>query len=271
MELYTDASSIGYGAVLVQIVNGRHHPVAYMSLRTTEVESRYHSYELETLAVVKAIKHFRQYLYGRKFKVITDCNALKASKFKKDLLPRIHRWWAFLQNYDFEIEYRKGQNLHHADFFSRNPNMESTINTLTRNTEWVQVEQRRDSDLRLLIDGVENYVLVDGVLKKRLTDSRFGNYEAIVVPKSFQWSLINSYHTALQHPGWEKTLCKFDRLLQRQTWSFGCISRLTKKIHVELIPNKNRATLEPIIQQNVRQNSYTMSFNVLSRARKSEK
>uniref|UniRef100_A0A2A4JDY6 ISXO2-like transposase domain-containing protein n=1 Tax=Heliothis virescens TaxID=7102 RepID=A0A2A4JDY6_HELVI len=49
------------------------------------------------------------------------------------------------------------------------------------------------------------------------------------------------------------------RLLQRQTWSFGCISRLTKKIHVELILNKNRATLDPIIQQNVRQNSYIMS------------
>ncbi|KAF9419654.1 hypothetical protein HW555_003932 [Spodoptera exigua] len=49
------------------------------------------------------------------------------------------------------------------------------------------------------------------------------------------------------------------RLLQRQTWSYGCISRLTKKIHVELIPNKNRATLDPIIQQNVRQNSYIMS------------
>ena len=47
------------------------------------------------------------------------------------------------------------------------------------------------------------------------------------------------------------------RLLQRQTWSFGCISRLTKKIHVE--PNKNRATLDKIIQDNVRPDSYIMS------------
>lgn len=230
IELYTDASSIGYGAVLVQIVNGRHHPVAYMSLRTTEVESRYHSYELETLAVVRAIKHFRQYLYGRKFKVITDCNALKASKFKKDLLPRIHRWWAFLQNYDFEIEYRKGNNLQHADFFSRNPCMESTINVMTRDTEWIQVEQRRDSNLRLLIDGivngnqVENYVLVDGVLKKCLNDPIFGNYEAIVVPKSFQWSLINSYHSSLQHTGWEKTLHKL-----RESYWFDKMSSIVRK------------------------------------------
>lgn len=95
-QLHTDASSLGFGAVLVQMNNGRQHIVAFMSMRTTEVESRYHSNELETLAVVRAVKHFRQYLYGRKFTVITDCNALKASKHNKDLLPRIHRWWAFL-------------------------------------------------------------------------------------------------------------------------------------------------------------------------------
>lgn len=83
IELYTDASSLALGSILVQVVNGRQHAVAYMSIRTTDVESRYHSYELETLAVVRAIKHFRQYLYGRSFKVITDCNALKASKNKK--------------------------------------------------------------------------------------------------------------------------------------------------------------------------------------------
>lgn len=83
IDLYTDASSLGYGAVLVQTIEGRRHPNAYMSQRTTDNESRYHSYELETLAVVRAIKHFRHYLYGRKFKVITDCNFLKASSHKK--------------------------------------------------------------------------------------------------------------------------------------------------------------------------------------------
>lgn len=49
------------------------------------------------------------------------------------------------------------------------------------------------------------------------------------------------------------------RLLQRQTWSFGCISRLTKKIHVELIQDKSRPTLDAIINANVRPSSYIMS------------
>ncbi|CAK1595076.1 unnamed protein product [Parnassius mnemosyne] len=94
IELHTDASSEGYGAVLIQKVNHLPHVIAYFSHRTTGAESRYHSYELETLAVVKAVEHFRHYLYGRKFTVFTDCSSLKASHSKKDLMPRVHRWWA---------------------------------------------------------------------------------------------------------------------------------------------------------------------------------
>lgn len=49
------------------------------------------------------------------------------------------------------------------------------------------------------------------------------------------------------------------RLLQRQTWVFGCISRITKKIHVELIPDKTRQTLDPIVVANVRPGTFIMS------------
>lgn len=35
------------------------HPVFYFSRRITEVEARYHSFELETLAIVYAVRRFR--------------------------------------------------------------------------------------------------------------------------------------------------------------------------------------------------------------------
>lgn len=138
IELHTDASSTGLGAILIQIQDGRQHVVAYMSMRTTEPESHYHSYELETLAIVRAIKHFRQYLYGRSFTIITDCNAIKSSSNKHELLPRIHRWWSFLQHYNFKIEYRQGCRMKHADFFSRNP---TTCINLAQNVDtWLKIE-----------------------------------------------------------------------------------------------------------------------------------
>lgn len=228
IELFTDASSLGFGAILVQIINGRQHVVAYFSMRTTDTESRYHSYELETLAVVRAIKHFRHFLYGRKFKVVTDCNALKASKHKQDLLPRIHRWWAYLQNFDFDIEYRKGERMQHADFLSRNPDPLS-VNLTTMNLEWLNIEQRRDGVLRPIIDDIHNgnqvpgYLLEDNVLKFEKQDETLGTQKLIVVPKAFQWSLINTFHTALKHLGWEKTLHKI-----QETYHFDKMTTIVR-------------------------------------------
>jgi len=64
----------------------------FYSHRTTDVESRYHSYELEILAIINSIKRFRVYLQGIKFKIVTDCNSVAMTLAKKDINPRIARW-----------------------------------------------------------------------------------------------------------------------------------------------------------------------------------
>ncbi|CAG4935168.1 unnamed protein product [Parnassius apollo] len=59
IEVHTDASSVRYGAILLQMHEGGHRRVvAYFSKLTQGAENRYHSYELETLAVVKSIAAF---------------------------------------------------------------------------------------------------------------------------------------------------------------------------------------------------------------------
>lgn len=74
-ELHCDASARGYGAVLLQRkADQKLHPIFYFSKRTTEVESRYHSYELETMAIIYALRRFRIYLQSIPFKILTDCN-----------------------------------------------------------------------------------------------------------------------------------------------------------------------------------------------------
>ncbi|CAH2226641.1 jg24697 [Pararge aegeria aegeria] len=213
IELHTDASSTGLGAVLIQLQNCQQHVVAYMSMRTTEPESHYHSYELETLAIIRAVKHFRQYLYGRSFTIITDCNAIKSSSSKRELLPRIHRWWSFLQQYDFKIEYRQGRRMKHADFFSRYP--KACINLAQNVDTWLKVEQRRDAELAKIIKKLENNDQIsDFRLNKLILEHCNDEQEPgckkwkKVVPKTYQWSIINAYHTALKHFGWEKTLSK---------------------------------------------------------------
>ena len=75
-ELHCDASATGFGAILLQRqADDTFKPISYYSQRTSATESRYHSFELECLAVVNAIKRYRVYLHGLKFKVITDCDS----------------------------------------------------------------------------------------------------------------------------------------------------------------------------------------------------
>ena len=115
--LQCDASQHGLGACLMQ--NGQ--PVAYASRSLTETECNYVQMEKELLAIVFGVEKFESYLYGRKFKVETDHKPLE-SILKKSLLSapkRLQRMMLRLQNFDFEVEYKKGTLLHLADTLSR--------------------------------------------------------------------------------------------------------------------------------------------------------
>ena len=83
-ELHTDTSQDGLAAMLLQksTRDNQWHPVYYSSKKTNDAERRYTSYELEVLAVVEALKMFRVYLLGIKFKILTDCAAFQMTMSK---------------------------------------------------------------------------------------------------------------------------------------------------------------------------------------------
>ncbi|KAK9687546.1 RNase H-like domain found in reverse transcriptase [Popillia japonica] len=83
IEVHTDASTKGYGAVLLQKYEDGFHPVYYFSGKTTETESKYHRFDLEMLAIIKALEKSRVYLLGKRFTLVTDCNSLKLSLKKR--------------------------------------------------------------------------------------------------------------------------------------------------------------------------------------------
>lgn len=83
-EVHTDACKFGVAGILFQKqVRGKMTVVSYYSRQTNAAEQRYHSYELEALAVVETLKKFRIYLIGKQFKLITDCSAVRACSTKK--------------------------------------------------------------------------------------------------------------------------------------------------------------------------------------------
>lgn len=73
----------------------------------------------ELLAVVDSVKSFRHYLYGRRFLIRTDHVSLKWLMSFRDLEGQLARWLERLQQYDFEIQHRKGEVHKNADGLSR--------------------------------------------------------------------------------------------------------------------------------------------------------
>ncbi|GFX08642.1 transposon Ty3-G Gag-Pol polyprotein [Trichonephila clavipes] len=104
LELHTDACKLGLGAVLLQQgEDGRFYPIHYMSKKTFIQEEKLCSYELEVLAVIEALKKFRNYLLGRKFRIQTDCAAFAKTLDKKELTPKTARRSVFLTDFDYEV------------------------------------------------------------------------------------------------------------------------------------------------------------------------
>ena len=85
----TDASNCGMGAVLSQRPAGKDLPVAYASCSLNSAETQYTTSEKELLTVVWATKYFRLYLYGRRFKAVSDHKSLVWVMNGEDLGSRL--------------------------------------------------------------------------------------------------------------------------------------------------------------------------------------
>lgn len=126
----TDASNYAVGAVLSQGPIGKDKPIAYASRTLNRPEGNYSTTEKELLAIIFAVKTFRPYLYGNKFKIVTDHRPLVWLFNVKDPGSRLIRWRLKLEEYDYEIVYKQGRLNSNADALSRCPVNIVNINNL---------------------------------------------------------------------------------------------------------------------------------------------
>lgn len=119
-KIMTDASSYGLGGVLLQqMENGIWRPVSFTSKLMKLSERKFTATEKECLAIVHALRKWRHYLHGEKFRVITDHLALRWLLSLKDPRERLARWVVDIQELDFSVEHRAGKELVVPDTLSR--------------------------------------------------------------------------------------------------------------------------------------------------------
>lgn len=117
----TDASGYAIGGVLSQGDIGKDLPIAYTSRLLNNAERNYSTIEKELLAIVYCVNHFRPYLYGRKFTLVTDHKPLVWLHSVKDPTSRLVRWRLKLAEYEYDVVYKAGKINANADALSRNP------------------------------------------------------------------------------------------------------------------------------------------------------
>ena len=106
--LTTDASTKGLGATLWQRQkDGNLKPVGYASRFLSDTGKKYAINDLELLAVVWGLQHFRFHIYGRQIEVLTDHQALqsliKVNRSNKTYSARLTRWIDRLAHFDTKI------------------------------------------------------------------------------------------------------------------------------------------------------------------------
>ncbi|GBG74475.1 hypothetical protein CBR_g18885 [Chara braunii] len=118
--LITDWQPETISAILAQKGNdGREHVIEYAS-RTVSDERRNDSApQGECYAVVWGIQHFHPYLYGQKFRLVTDHEPLLTLKKLTNYTGMIGRWAVRLQEYDFDIVHRKTERHGNANGLTR--------------------------------------------------------------------------------------------------------------------------------------------------------
>ena len=93
-KLKVDTSGFATGAVLLQKKeDGKRHPIGYCSSTLNKAERNYDIYDLELLAIVKALKHWHPLLAGspHKIKVFSDHMNLKYWRDPQKISRRVAR------------------------------------------------------------------------------------------------------------------------------------------------------------------------------------
>ena len=240
----TDASNTAIGGVLSQKDEQGERVIAYFSKTLSQPEKNYCVTRRELLAVVRTLKHFHKYLYGQKFLLRTDHSALQWLMTFKEPEGQVARWIQQLQEYNFEVQHRKGASHRNADALSRRPctgrcrtenhakiqNMRFTTSfdlkeaqdqdeVLRQVKSWKQAGERpswheiadRDQELKILWAQFDSLDTVDGILC-RMWESADGTEKKpqLLVPRSVVTEILQEVHNGISggHLGVTKTLSK---------------------------------------------------------------
>ena len=216
----TDASDKAIGAVLQQQLNREWHPIAYFSKKLTSTEMRYSTFDRELLAVHAANKHFRHFMEGRTFHVLTDHKPLlfALKSHSSNHSPRQDRQLDFIAQFTSDIRHIKGEDNSVADALSRQWGIDalSVVGVGGIDFEQMAVAQKEDTEIKHLMSSKFCSLTIKPILLQSsdivlLCDISTGVPRPLV-PLTFRQKVFHALHS-LAHPGIRATQWLISTLL----------------------------------------------------------
>lgn len=222
LVLATDASPVGVGAVLSHIYpDGSEKPIQFASQTLSPVQQRYTQIDREAYGIIFGIRKFYQYVYARKFILITDNKPLSQILSPEKGLPtlsatRMQHYAIFLQSFTYEIRYRKSADHSNADALSRLPLTEinrrkeeievielNAIETLPVSVKQLREATLKDGTVQELIDGLRSGIALPPEKRFNIEQTEFTLQNdcllrglRVYVPKELRQQVLNELHTA---------------------------------------------------------------------------
>ena len=116
----TDATRHTIAGVLLQKINDKLRPIEYFSRRLKPPETRYHTNEIEGLAIFASVKRWQHFLLFSEFTIFTDNSAMTHLFNRKEPINnRVARWLVFLASFKYKVIHIKGKDNLLPDHLSR--------------------------------------------------------------------------------------------------------------------------------------------------------
>ena len=119
--IVADASDIAVGAALQQETDGMWQPIAFFSRKLDKTQKHYSAFDRELFAAYSAIRHFRHFVDGRKFSLLSDHKPFVHAFYSRSdpIIPRRSRQMSCISEFTNNVRHIKGEQNLVADALSR--------------------------------------------------------------------------------------------------------------------------------------------------------